>query len=377
MICRSASKRCDLPASIFIVPPAINPVIENCLKEQLRAHVLKWDIMNESHKSGTKQPDAALVYELFGLTAAEMKIWNEPPKEISSKIENELKIGDAANHLPITGIPIPAVDIEAPILSEATPVCACYQHDYHSASIAAEKALNYDVAKLYRSLSIVCSFSPNYQDVAEPYHPFVIWEGKRSAVPEDLSEADLDTVALLFAAAKDPALRARLGDVLWVRRKDHNAARQAVADYIAASTRLLTPANWVNSVGLFHRSLQLAAMLGRKDEAWWSAETNLLAALANPLAQTEPFYARHLLEIAFQMEAGNPAALARQAGEQATKAAVEKDPRRVREYRLLEEKFHKVPKKVDEEARALISKPTPASILPAHEIWSSTRTSDE
>jgi hypothetical protein len=116
-------------------------------------------------------------------------------------------MADADNNLPITGTPMPDVDIEAPILSAVSPACAFYQHDFHSASFAAEKASRNDVAKLYRSLSIVCSFFPNYQDVAEPYRPFAIMDGKRSAVPDDLSEADLDTVALLLNKAKDPAFR--------------------------------------------------------------------------------------------------------------------------------------------------------------------------
>src|SRR2546426_2455948 len=167
-------------------------------------------------------------------------------------------MADAENALPITGTPLPDADIEAPIHSAESPSCEYYQHDYYSAAAAAEKESNGDIAKLYRSLGSVCSFSPNYQDVAEPYRPFAIMNGKRSAIPEDLSEADLDTIALLLAKAKDPALRSRLGDVLWVRKRDHKAAKQAVMDYVAASIRLLTPDNWVSSVELFHRALQLA-----------------------------------------------------------------------------------------------------------------------
>src|SRR5437016_3866052 len=119
-------------------------------------------------------------------------------------------MADAGNALPITGAPMPDGDIEAPIASAESPSCDYYQSDYHSAATAAEKESNENIAKLYRSLGIVCSFFPNYQDVAEPYRPFVIMNGKRSAIPDDLSETDLETVALLLAKAKDPALRARL-----------------------------------------------------------------------------------------------------------------------------------------------------------------------
>jgi hypothetical protein len=259
---------------------------------------------------------------------------------------------EARNALPITGFQIPDVDIEAPIRSGETPSCKYYQHDYAGAAVKAEKDTQADLAKLYQSLSIICSFYPNYKDVAEPYRPFVIMNGKRSAVPGDLSEHDLQTIALFLAKATDPALRARLGDILWVRKRDHLAARQAVLDYVVASRRQLTPLKWVNSIELFRRALQLAEVLGRKKESWKAAEKNLLDALSDPLAESAPFYACHLLEIALQMYAGDPMALAKQAGQRAESASAEKDPRRTREYRLLETNFHKASKDVAAEAAA-------------------------
>ena len=259
---------------------------------------------------------------------------------------------EAANTLPSTGSQIPDVDIEGPIHSAESPSCDYYQTDYYSAATSAEKESNGDIANLYRSLGIVCSFFPNYQDVAEPYRPFAIMNGKRSAIPDDLSEPDLETIALLLAKAKDPALRARLGDVLWVRKRNHKAAQQAVSDYIAASSRLLTPDKWVCSVELFHRALQLAERLGRKKETWTLAEKGLLDALSNPLAQTEQFYACHLLGIAFAIGVGDPVALAKQAEQQAERAAAEKDARRAREYRLLQANFLKLARQPDAEGAA-------------------------
>ena len=264
-------------------------------------------------------------------------------------------MSDTANALPATGHPIPDEDFEVPIQSADAQSCDYYEHDYYSAATAADKEAKGDIANLYRSLGILCSFFPNYQDVAEPYRPFGIMNGKRSAIPDDLSEHDLDTIRLLLSKAKDPALRARLGDMLWVRKRDHKAAQQAVADYVTATSRLLKQEHWVCSADLFRRSLQLGDRLGRKNAAWQAAEQNLLAALANPLGQTEPLYAWHLLGIAFEMGVGDPVTLAAQAQEQAARAAAEKDCHRTREYQLLRANFLKLAKQPNAEAEARLA----------------------
>src|SRR6266404_1355932 len=99
--------------------------------------------------------------------------------------------GTQRNCLPLAGNSIPDVDIEAPIRTAKSPVCQYYSHDYAHAAKQVETS-NAAVAKLYQTLSILCSFFPNYQDASEPYRPAAIYDGKRSSVPGDLSESDLD-----------------------------------------------------------------------------------------------------------------------------------------------------------------------------------------
>jgi hypothetical protein len=264
-------------------------------------------------------------------------------------------MADSANKLPLTGVAIPEVDMETVIISAEFPDCITYFDDYNKASRVAESISQHDVAKLYQSLAIICSFSPKYEDLAEPYGPFAIMFGKRAIIPDDLTEEDLVTVDKLFLKANDPALRARLGDILWVCKKDHKAAKQIVFEYIEASKRLLTINAWTRSTDLFLRALQIAIHLGRKNEEWKSAEANLLTALANPLAQSEQFYACHLLRIALQMQLGEPAKLAQIAQEQAQKAERENDFRRSREYTLLAAGFYRLCKKEPEEQSARIA----------------------
>ena len=259
------------------------------------------------------------------------------------------------NSLPITGFAIPEIDIDAEIKSSESPDCATYSNDFHRAACLAENDGKTEAAKLFRSLSRVCSYHPNYGDFSEPYRAFYIYKGERTAIPDDLSEADLRTIEQILLKVTDTALRARLEDILWIRDKNHKAAKDAVADYILAAQRLVTPELWIVGVELFKRALQIAHRLGRKNDAWQLAEQAFLNALKNNLAQTEPFYCCQLLDIAIQMQIGEPALLADIAHEQARKASLENDARREREYYRLAADFFKNCKKDAEEIAARIA----------------------
>jgi len=118
-------------------------------------------------------------------------------------------------------------------------------------------------------LGILCSFHPQYWNRAEPYRAAIIWDTRRSTIPDDLTEADVDTIERLLPLAKDAALRARLADILWLRRTSaHQAAKASIDDYITAAENLLQPQSWTKS-GLFPRcrlsALQLTpARFGRR-----------------------------------------------------------------------------------------------------------------
>jgi hypothetical protein len=118
--------------------------------------------------------------------------------------------------------------------------------------------------RVFCLLSTVASFWPNYDDLAQPYRPAKInyQTGKRSLVPEDLAEPDLDALAGIIDEIKDPEFRARVGDVLWVSRKDYKAAQKAVDAYIESSRVLETGDMWPPFTERLQRARQIGAQLG-------------------------------------------------------------------------------------------------------------------
>ncbi len=243
------------------------------------------------------------------------------------------------NALPLTGLEFPEIDIESPLENQSIRSCEYYYRAYFK---AAETAENPDVAAAFRSLGILCSFYPQYGIRAEPYRASMTWEGRRSEIPDDLSEADVDTIAVLLGRAKDATLRARLADILWLRRRsEHQAAKGAVEDYLEAATNLLVNQGWTEAVCLFHRAVQLGRALGQNNEEYQRAKSALLKTLEHPLAQTEPFFAWYFLSLILGLRIGEPAQLAEQTKLHAELPLLSGDPERRRRYLELEADFRR------------------------------------
>ena len=116
--------------------------------------------------------------------------------------------------------------------------------------------------RVFRLLAAVASFWPNYDSNSAPYRPMMVWDGKRTPIPEDLTLADLDALVGILAEIRDAEFRARVGDVLWVCRKDYKAAQVAVDAYIESGSVLETGEFWTPSAERLLRARQLGGQLG-------------------------------------------------------------------------------------------------------------------
>jgi hypothetical protein len=267
-------------------------------------------------------------------------------------METNTSIPAAADILPITGTPLPDVDFDAPFIASKRGDFEYARLEYEQ---AAGKAKTGEEKRLLESVAVICGFATNFDSIQEPYQPMFRAGDRRSAIPDDLSAEDLGTVKLLLAKSKVPLLRARLGDILWIRQKDHVAAKVASTDYLAAAHMFLGPEDWFFSKRYFQRALQLGHRLGRKNEAWIAAEAATVAALNFQLKDTEPLFISHILDVLEEVNAGVPATNADHARSQAEKAAKEKDGHRTRTYYEQEAKFRRLAKDTEREKTARLA----------------------
>jgi hypothetical protein len=139
------------------------------------------------------------------------------------------------NCLPIRASEIADGDLELPI-RQTDPVCSVVTFKYEQAHRQVQES-NPLLAKTYEALAILTSFFPNFDSPAEPYRPAFIDRsaGRRSVVPDDLTAEDLAVLPVLLEKLTEPALKARILDVLWIRQKDFRVALKAVDEYLLAA----------------------------------------------------------------------------------------------------------------------------------------------
>ena len=93
-------------------------------------------------------------------------------------------------------------------------------------------------------LAGLCEMGLDADSGKGPFHPFVVMNGRRSLLPDDLSPEEVSAVAALADEEDVPAiLRARLADVAWLRTNPRapQFARVAIDAYVANSP---TPDAW-------------------------------------------------------------------------------------------------------------------------------------
>jgi len=126
----------------------------------------------------------------------------------------------------------------------------------------------------FQFLAIICYWRLRPDDEQAPFDS--VCEG---GTLHDISDAQVETIASIVPVISNSELRARLSDLVWVRRRDHRLARTAAADYVTSAERLITRQHVVGVKERLSRAVQLAARLGR-NEALFADTIQRITAIA-------------------------------------------------------------------------------------------------
>jgi hypothetical protein len=225
---------------------------------------------------------------------------------------------------------VESLDIQAPIASESERSCEFYPGRFAHAAKVEEENGNQQLAAIYRFLGLLVGFRPTYEVPDSPYSPVPLGEGRRSPIPSDLTPNDVGVLERLAPLAKDPALRARLYDVLWILKKDHHACAEAADCYLIAAGGVDSPDHWPHASPSYQRALQLAGKIGRDKPLYQKISTAIQDVVRRIAGESEAFRARNYLQLIRRYRCGNPAEFAAIAEGIAT--AVVNDPYRARAY---------------------------------------------
>lgn len=125
---------------------------------------------------------------------------------------------------------------------------------------ASREADELPMEALYAVLGGICSYCYKGEDALEPYGPMMVMSGNRTAIPDDLRDSDLDALKEMLPRIPSPAVRARSADVLWIRRRDHEAAKVAIVAYAEATRERRE--DWEHdALEHIERAMQVVSML--------------------------------------------------------------------------------------------------------------------
>lgn len=139
-----------------------------------------------------------------------------------------------------------------------------YSSMWQAFSAAARQAMDegrQSHGKVLWLLADACSMMLASKSVNEPFKPFMVMDGRRSVIPDDLSESDVAFYAQIVDVADDPWLKARLADLTWLKqtRRDVRFALAAIDAYRSIT---LDTETWVRGGReCWARAIALARML--------------------------------------------------------------------------------------------------------------------
>jgi len=153
------------------------------------------------------------------------------------------------------------------VLSTAEPrVCVRYPEKLFERAAQLGESGDEKGQNVFRFLGSVASMALRADETDCPFNPLIMMESRRSAGVEDFSSGQFDTMEALMMETRDAAMRARLGDVIWVARKNSKAAKLASEAYLENFKLLKLPDQWAWGIDFLRRGFSIARSLGSKNE---------------------------------------------------------------------------------------------------------------
>ena len=139
-----------------------------------------------------------------------------------------------------------------------------YSSMWQQLSSRARKATeegNLEAGKVLWLLADACSMMLKPNSLNEPFAPFMVMDGKRSALPEDFKSEDIEFFSQIIPLIDEPKLCARISDIAWLLLKPKNPqhALSAIDNYRSIE---IGTENWIrDGRECWDRAIQLCLML--------------------------------------------------------------------------------------------------------------------
>lgn len=229
---------------------------------------------------------------------------------------------------------------ESIVAAATEPNCELYA-DLFARSLASGDAIDEKTAPVLRLLAAVTSLRLREDSEGETFGPAAFGYASRGWTIDDFTEPDLDMFAQAAPDVEDAELRARLADVIWVRKRDFRMAVLAVRSYLEAARALEEVGRRLDQVDRLGRARDLAASLGRGQRELYEEVLRRIGEAVDRVDEDDvDFRSVRLIEILADSDPDDPGAWALSSGRLAGKAEEQSRWRAARRLRELETEFH-------------------------------------
>jgi Domain of unknown function (DUF4209) len=197
--------------------------------------------------------------------------------------------------------------------------CDHYSGEYAKLADSLDASGRGEVAAACRFFGALASLRLKLDDPSSPFVPSFTLQHARSPALDDFADVQLEHLYKVLADISDAELRARAADVLWLRRRDHTCARNAVTAYVESAKVLLGDSLACSSgIERFERALQLGAKLGSGQPLFEKA-VRVVDDIASDMAQTN-YVSASCLGLILRFNKNDPERFARISDSRATDA---------------------------------------------------------
>jgi len=231
--------------------------------------------------------------------------------------------------------------------------CVTYAERFRAYKEEARAANNHRAHRVFELVERVCTFGFEPSNFTDPFPPMMTKGAARTAMPDDVAETELDVLGQVAPEIKEADLRARVADLIWLRKRDYRYAELAITSYLESASVLESGPVFQFAVQRLERALRLAAMLN--NAPLLATVTQHIEGVIQRQRVKESLRCAHLMRLLTEFQAGGPAAQAALTKQAAQEVAAANDFEAARSLWILTADWFRQAKDDAERKAALVA----------------------
>jgi hypothetical protein len=232
--------------------------------------------------------------------------------------------------------------------------CNIYSTKFFAKATESEELGDSKARKIFRLLGDITSLMLRADSPDKPFAPLAVFPDSRTAIIDDFSDAHLDILKELVPDISDAEMRARVADILWVRKRDSQMAQIAVTAYLESAQYLEDPEKWSSGFFRIKRASHLAILLGKNAKLFNSVIAHIESVLDKYNGEDSLFFSANLMELLQKYRQGDPVKYTALAEKAAIRAESEHGWHRARNYWQITAQWHILQNDLDSQRAALL-----------------------